>query len=151
MLSEPLLLFRIAQRGLDRAELLQFARLLQGRVAGGGAFTCLVTDDREVRRLNLQFLGRNYATDVLSFPSARVKGMAEAGLGEMAISAETASKQARDYGHSVEHEIGILMLHGLLHLLGMDHERDRGRMARAEINWRKNLRLPAGLLERVRT
>src|SRR5438034_4865522 len=54
MFPEPLLLFRNAPRGLDRVELLQFARLLQGRVAGGGAFTCLVTDDREVRRLNLQ-------------------------------------------------------------------------------------------------
>ena len=150
MFPEPLLLFRNAPRGLDRVELQQFARLLQGRVAGGRAFTCLVTDDREVRRLNLQFLGKDYPTDVLSFPSARVKGMAEGGLGEMAISAEMASKQARDYGHSVEHEIGILMLHGLLHLLGMDHERDRGKMARTEINWRKNLGLPAGLLERAR-
>src|SRR6267142_647387 len=102
MFSEPLLLFRNAPRGLDRAELLQFARLLQGRVAGGGAFTCLVTDDRDVRRLNLQFLGRDYATDVLSFPSAKVKGMSEAGIGEMVISAETAAKQAREYGHSVE-------------------------------------------------
>ncbi len=150
MSSEPLLLFRNAPRGLSRGELRQFARLLQGRVAGGRAFTCLITDDREVRRLNLQFLGKDYPTDVLSFPSAKVKGMTKLGLGEIAISAETASKQARDYGHSVEHEIGILMLHGLLHLLGMDHERDYGRMARSEINWRKNLGLPAGLIERVR-
>ena len=68
----------------------------------------------------------------------------------MAISVERAQEQARSRGHGLEEEIGILMLHGLLHLLGMDHENDRGRMARAETRWRKKLGLPAGLIERVR-
>lgn len=97
-------------------------------VAGGRRFTCLLTDDRELSRLNRQFLGKDYPTDVLAFPEPGPDGF----LGEMAISVDRAAEQARRFGHSVEDEIGILMLHGLLHLIGMDHESDRGRMARAE-------------------
>jgi probable rRNA maturation factor len=63
-------------------------------------------------------------------------------LGEIAISAAQARRQAAAFGHSLEDEIRILMLHGLLHLLGMDHETDRGRMQRAESRWRQRLSLP---------
>ena len=104
-----------------------------------------MADDRELSRLNAQFLGKNCATDVLSFPEREPADF----LGELAISRQRAAEQARRYGHSLEKEIQILMLHGLLHLLGMDHERDRGRMARAESQWREQLGLPAGLIERV--
>ena len=72
-------------------------------------------------------------------------------LGEVAISADRARTQAREYGHPIDAEICILMLHGVLHLLGMDHEADRGQMARAEAEWRQRLALPAGLTERVRS
>ena len=58
-------------------------------------------------------------------------------LGEMAISVERAAEQAAEFGHPFSEEIKILMLHGVLHLLGMDHEKDRGAMARAEKRWRK--------------
>ncbi len=68
----------------------------------------------------------------------------------MAISAARARAQAAQFGHSLDCEIRILMLHGLLHLMGMDHETDRGRMRRAESRWRQKLGLPAGLIERVR-
>ncbi len=115
-------------------------------VAAGRRFSCLLTDDRELLRLNREFLGQDYATDVLSFPEPGPDDF----LGEMAISVERAKEQARSRGHRLDEEIGILMLHGLLHLLGMDHETDRGRMARAETRWRKKLGLPAGLIERVR-
>jgi len=71
-------------------------------------------------------------------------------LGEIAISFERAKEQAGEFGHSVIQEIEILMLHGLLHLLGMDHEADRGQMSRSERKWRASLGLPAGLIERVR-
>jgi len=71
-------------------------------------------------------------------------------LGDIAISVGRAAAQARPQGHPLEDEIGILMLHGLLHLLGYDHERDRGRMRRTEARWRKALGLPAGLVERGR-
>src|SRR5204863_1068833 len=108
-------------------------------------FHCLITDDRELRRLNRQFLGHDYATDVLSFPS-------ESGveLGELAISAGRAAAQAREHGHSRLDEIRILMLHGVLHLKGMDHQTDGGAMARAESRWRQKLGLPAGLITRSR-
>jgi probable rRNA maturation factor len=68
----------------------------------------------------------------------------------MAISVDRARLQARQYGHSLEEEIGILQLHGLLHLLGMDHYGDGGRMRREENRWRERLGLPAGLIERSR-
>jgi len=99
-----------------------------------------------LRRLNHEFLGKDYPADVLSFPSGEPGGS----LGEIAISAGRAAAQARELGHTVEREICVLMLHGVLHLTGMDHERDRGRMARAETRWRQALGLPAGLIERVR-
>jgi len=138
------LIFRPGVRGLRRRALREFVSSLQAKVAPGRQFCCLITGDRELRRLNRQFLGRDYPTDVLSLPSGDPDGF----LGEIAISAARAAEQAREYGHSVEEEIGILMLHGLLHLLGMDHERDRGRMARAEKRFREQLKLPAGLIER---
>src|SRR5207253_1834332 len=110
-----------------------FARTLQTDVTGGREFVCLVTGDRELRRLNREFLGKDYATDVLSFPSGRRDGA----LGEMAISIDRAREQASAFGHTVEDEIRVLMLHGALHLMGMDHETDGGRMARAETRWRR--------------
>ncbi len=138
------LIFRPGVRGLPRRSLRTFAASLQASVASGREFCCLLTGDRELQRLNRQFLGHDYPTDVLSFPSGGPDGF----LGEMAISTTRAAEQAREFGHSVEQEIGILMLHGLLHLLGMDHHRDRGRMARAERRYREQLGLPAGLIER---
>jgi probable rRNA maturation factor len=132
-------------REIDRRTVRQFCLRLREEVAGGREFTCLLTDDRELQRLNREFLARDYPTDVLSFPSG-----VDDPLGEMAISVQRAREQALEFGHSTEDEIRILMLHGLLHLLGMDHEADRGRMARAEKRWRQKLGLPGGLIERAR-
>ena len=143
--SEPLVLFRHTPAGLRRRPLEEFARELRERVAGGRWFHCLITGDEELRRLNREFLRKDYPTDVLSFPADDGRPC----RAELAISAERAAEQAREFGHSVEDEIRILMLHGVLHLMGMDHERDRGAMARAETAWRKRLGLPAGLIERV--
>ena len=72
-------------------------------------------------------------------------------LGDIAISFLRARAQARAFGHNTGQEVRILMLHGLLHLLGMDHATDSGRMARAEKRWRARLGLPTGLIERVRS
>lgn len=116
-------------------------------VADGRPFHCLITDDRELLRLNREFLQKDYATDVLSFPSGATSGFA----GELAISVERAADQAAEFGHSLSEELSILMLHGILHLLGMDHEKDRGAMARLEKKWRKHFELPTGLIERVRS
>jgi probable rRNA maturation factor len=140
------LIFRCAPKKLPRRDLTRFAAELERSVAGGRRFICLVTRDGELRRLNRQFLGRDFPTDVLSFREPGPGGF----LGEIAISADRAAEQARVFGHSLADEIRILMLHGLLHLLGMDHARDRGRMARAELGYRRELGLPAGLIERMR-
>jgi probable rRNA maturation factor len=135
--------------------LARFARKLQAEVARGRAFHCLITGDAEMRRLNRQFLGKDFATDVLSFPSGAGlpacagKTRRSAPLGDIAISLARARAQAGRYGHFAEDEIRILMLHGVLHLLGMDHEADCGRMARAEKRWRARLGLPDGLIERA--
>jgi probable rRNA maturation factor len=124
-----------------------FARRLQRDVAKGRPFDCLITGDAEMRRLNREWRGKDYATDVLSFPSGI--GLPACPLGDLAISQARARAQAREFGHSAEDEVRILMLHGVLHLLGMDHETDAGQMARAEKRWRKTLGLANGLIERV--
>jgi probable rRNA maturation factor len=136
--DDPHLLFRHPSRRVRRTPLRDFLVDLARRVVGGRAVTCLITTDAELRRLNRQFRGQNYATDVLSFPPD-----------EMAISLDRASAQAMELGHSLDQELRILMLHGLLHLRGMDHETDSGQMRRAETQWRKRLGLPSGLIERA--
>jgi len=144
--SDDLVSFRRVPAALRRTPLKEFARTLRDEVAHCREFHCLITDDRELRRLNNQFRGHNYATDVLSFPLE-----SEGLLGELAISAGRAAAQAKQLGHSQLDEIRILMLHGVLHLLGMDHETDRGAMARAETRLRKKLNLPVGLIARGRS
>ena len=136
--------FRRVPADFSRRAIERFARRLQVEVAQGRPFDCLITGDAELRRLNLKFLGKDYPTDVLAFPAA------DACLGDIAISFPRARAQARAFGHNTAQEIQILMLHGLLHLLGMDHTADGGRMARAEKRWRARLGLPNGLIERVR-
>jgi probable rRNA maturation factor len=146
MKSDPLISFRRVPEhaGIHRAELEVFAEVLRRRVAAGRSFHCRITGDAELRRLNRDFLGKDYATDVLSFPSQT------GGLGDLAISRHRAAAQARAFGHTLTEELQLLMLHGLLHLTGLDHESDGGRMARAERSWRAKLGLPAGVIERVK-
>jgi probable rRNA maturation factor len=143
--SETAMLFEVPTPGLSRRALSGFANRLVSKVSGGRTYTCLVTGDSELRRLNREFRRQDHATDVLSFPAALANGF----LGDIAISFERAKRQATEYGHSVQVEIEILMLHGLLHLLGMDHESDRGQMAQAENKWRVALGLPRGLIARA--
>jgi len=145
--QQTTLLFEVPTPGASRQSVRSFAKLLESELAPGRAFCCLITSDKELRRLNREFRNQDYATDVLSFPSAGT----DAFLGEIAISFARAKQQAAEHSHSVTQEIEILMLHGVLHLLGMDHEADRGQMARAERKWRETLGLPAGLIERVST
>ena len=139
------MLFHVPARGLSRRALREFAKQLQEQVTGSRPFCCLIADDTELRRLNKQFRKKDYATDVLSFLPADPNGS----LGDLAISWDRAKAQAAEHDHAVDDEIRILMLHGVLHLTGMDHEKDGGEMARVEIRWRKRLNLPTGLIERV--
>jgi probable rRNA maturation factor len=139
--DDTALLFRHPSRRLPRAGLYAYLEDVVRRVAKGRRITCLITDDTELRRLNREFRGKNYATDVLSFPAP---------LDEIAISLDRAVEQAAEQGHSVAEELRILILHGVLHLTGFDHETDSGEMAAAESRWRKRLGLPIGLIERAR-
>lgn len=144
--------FRRVPSTLTRRAIEKFARKLQTEVAGGRAFECLITGDAELRRLNQKFRSKDHTTDVLSFPAPGPWPPAPGPLlGSIAISLGRARAQAREFGHAIEDEIRILMLHGVLHLLGHDHESDNGRMARAERCWRARLGLPAGLIERARS
>ena len=141
--------FRRTPPDFRRRTVERFARRLQKEVARGRPFDCLITGDADLRRLNREFRGLDYATDVLSFPAAPPAPPARH-LGDLAISLARARAQARAFGHDAEQEVEILMLHGLLHLLGFDHEADGGRMARAEKRWRARLGLGTGLIDRVR-
>ena len=128
----------------NKRELKSFLQTLETQVTPNRFFTCLITNDSELRRLNRFFLGHDYATDVLSFPLADDNEQ----LGEIAISIQRAAAQALEHGHDCQDELRLLMLHGVLHLMGMDHETDRGDMARAERKWRAALGLPPGLISR---
>jgi probable rRNA maturation factor len=109
-----------------------------------GTVTVAIVSDARVRALNRQYRRKNKATDVLSFPSGE-RGY----LGDVVIAAGVAARQARDAGHSLATELRVLALHGLLHLLGYDHERDDGRMARLERRLRRRGGLEEGLIERA--
>jgi probable rRNA maturation factor len=110
-----------------------------------GAVTVAVVSDARVRALNQRYRRKLRATDVLSFPSE------DPGyLGDIVIAAGVARRQARQAGHTFQTELRVLALHGLLHLLGYDHERDDGRMARIEARLRSRGGLREGLIERHR-
>ena len=140
--------------GLSPAGLARF--LTRARVAVGleGEVHVLLADDATLRRLNRTFLGKDKATDVLSFPAAATAAFfgdpQGPGLaGDLAISLEMAARQGAQFGHSLRDEVRVLLLHGLLHLAGFDHERDSGEMAEREANLRRELGLPTGLIARV--
>ena len=125
--------------------LMRYLREAQLAVGLKGEVTVLLTTDDGIRALNRRFRKKNKATDVLSFPVEAGFGLA----GDLAISVETAARQAAEQGHRLSVELRVLMLHGLLHLAGYDHEIDDGAMARKERRLRAKLGLPMGLIERV--
>jgi probable rRNA maturation factor len=110
-----------------------------------GTLTVAVVSDARVRALNRRFRGKDRATDVLSFPAGE-PGV----LGDVVIAAGVAARQAVKAGHPIQAEFRLLALHGLLHLLGYDHEHDDGRMARLERRLRLEGGLREGLIERGR-
>jgi probable rRNA maturation factor len=109
-----------------------------------GTMTVAIVSDARVRALNRKFREKDKATDVLSFPSEE-----PGALGDVVISSGVAARQARAAGHSLATELRVLALHGLLHLLGYDHERDDGQMARLERRLRRLGGLREGLIERA--
>ncbi|MEO6922673.1 MAG: rRNA maturation RNase YbeY [Bryocella sp.] len=133
--------------GLSHSGLSRFVTTARKKVKLRGEVSVLLADDRVLRRLNRDFRGKNKATDVLSFPAP--EELARTVAGDLAISLETALQQAEEYGHSLRDEVRILLLHGLLHLKGFDHETDDGEMAACEAVLRRELRLSPNLIARV--
>jgi probable rRNA maturation factor len=118
-----------------------------------GEVSVALVSDRRVRELNRDYRASDYPTDVLSFPAGKPRPFDRAGppfLGDIVIATGVARRQARAAGHSERTEVRILALHGLLHLIGYDHERDDGAMARAERRLRRKGGLREGLIERAR-
>jgi probable rRNA maturation factor len=137
--------------GLSQKALERFVLKARRAVRLRGKVNVLVTSSTAMRSLNLRFRQKSKPTDVLSFPSesSSHNGGQRAGLaGEIAISADIARQNAARLGHPTALEIKLLALHGILHLAGMDHERDNGEMARMEARLRSVLRLPTSLIER---
>ena len=128
-------------QGLSR-----FATQAQRALALIGDVNVSITSSYEMRSLNRRFRGKNKATDVLSFPS-QSPGVA----GDIAISLEIAARNADALGHDLATEVKILILHGMLHLAGYDHEIDDGEMQEREATLRQKFKLPVGLIERTHT
>jgi probable rRNA maturation factor len=123
-----------------------FAGKAQRAVGLRGEVTIFITDSDDLRRMNRQYRHKDEATDVLSFEMDPKHSKI---VGDLAISAEIAAENAAQLGHSTETELKILILHGLLHLAGYDHETDHGEMQAREGKLRRQLKLPVGLIERA--
>jgi probable rRNA maturation factor len=129
---------------VGRRSLSLFAAHAQRAVGLRGEVNIRVTSNDEIRYLNRRFRHKDKPTDVLSFPSEMPRL-----AGDIAISVEIAQKNAAELGHSCQTELKILILHGLLHLAGYDHENDRGEMEGKELILRQKFKLPLGLIERT--
>ena len=135
--------------GLQPSSLTRFINRVRTIIGLRGQVDILLSSDQTLRHLNKTFRGKNKPTDVLSFPAP--SAFAAKHAGDLAISLETAARQAAAHGHPLPDEVKILLLHGLLHLSGEDHETDNGEMAAREATLRRQLRLPATLIERTTT
>jgi probable rRNA maturation factor len=133
-------------RRIQKAALEAFVKQAQKAIGLRGSVSILLADDEELEHLNTAFRGKKKPTDVLSFPADE---LAKGHAGDIAISLETAVRQAAEFGHSLQNEVKILLLHGLLHLNGMDHEMDEGEMAAKETKLRAKLKLPVSLIDRA--
>ena len=133
-----------------------FLRRARKAVPVAGHVSVLLASDSAIKRLNGKFRGMHHATDVISFPALEIPAQTSSDqqrahpsvAGDLAISLDAAARQAQCFGHSVITELKILLLHGLLHLAGYDHETDAGEMAAREEQLRRRFRLPITLIAR---
>src|SRR6266542_81550 len=151
--GRPLMVAVVKPRGLRAPELASWLASIAPSRARGTVTVAIVSDAR-VRALNRQYRRKDKATDVLSFPASasrlrRGRPDERGYLGDVVIAAGVAARQAHEAGHTLATELRVLALHGLLHLLGYDHERDDGRMARFERRLRRRGGLEEGLIERA--
>jgi len=142
-----LVIFQKRVPNLTELALARFLACARSAAQLKGGVNVLLTSSAEMKSLNRRFRGKDKPTDVLSFPAEA--GAPKQFAGEIAISTEIATKNARALGHSPAEEVKILVLHGVLHLCGYDHECDNGQMARREKQLRAKLHLPLGLIERT--
>ena len=134
-----------------------FLRRARKAVPVAGQVSVLLVSDSAIKRLNGKFRGMHHATDVISFPALEMPAQTSSDqrrahppvAGDLAISLDAAARQAQCFGHPVTIELKILMLHGLLHLAGYDHETDAGDMATREEELRRRFRLPTTLIART--
>ena len=153
--SDPAADLVIRYRGVpaDWKALRMFISRLAREVAGA-PFTVAIVSDTAIRRLNLKYRRKDSSTDVLSFPSHQfvgnkaVRGEIGEPLGDVVISTNTAARAANQLGCPLDQELRVLALHGVLHLMGYDHENDHGQMARAERTWGRRLSIPQTLISR---
>jgi len=129
---------RVPLKAGDFEEFAEKALAAVKEISEGDVAVVFVSDAR-IRKLNRDFRGKNSATDVLSFPLE--EGATTGYLGDIVVSAETAQRQAAENGLEFETEIRQLVLHGLLHLAGYDHETDNGEMNRLELRLRRKLKI----------
>lgn len=131
--------------GVSERSLEAFA--VRARKAAGvqGQVGVLITSSDDLRQLNRRFRRKDKPTDVLSFPA-----IVEDEAGDIAVSADIAGENAYLLGHSLDEELRILILHGILHLAGHDHEKDNGEMEALESELRERLKLPSSLIERTK-
>lgn len=133
---------------IRKRELASFVADVAADLSLEGAVSVLLTGDAQLRELNRRFRKKDKATDVLSFPAAPAGDARNRLAGDLAVSLETAIRQANEMSHTLEAELKILLLHGLLHLAGLDHETDTGAMRRKESRLRRRFGLPLTLIER---
>ena len=141
-MSGPVILNRQRQHLVSVSRLRKFVRLLSRRLhVNSHSFSIVLVSDRAIRRLNRNFRNQDKPTDVLSFPTGPEDAphLDKPGLGDMIISVETARRQAFARHHGLERELCVLVIHGLLHLLGYDHDVDRGEMRRKELKLQREL------------
>jgi len=138
----------VNRQRLARLDRRRVARLASATLAAldraDASLTLAFVRDAAIRGLNLKFRGKDSATDVLSFPTfdRQANGSPateDESLGDVVISTDTALTQAREAGHSFERELSELLIHGVLHLCGYDHETDKGEMNRLELKLRRKL------------
>jgi len=131
--------------GIKRLSLARFVARARRELKLGGV-NILLTGDREIRDLNRTFRKKDKPTDVLSFPA--IPETVDEFAGDIAISVEYAARSAERFQLELQQELKILILHGLIHLSGHDHETDNGEMVRVESRLRRKLGLPTGLIAR---
>jgi probable rRNA maturation factor len=147
-----LIIFQKRVASLSEPTLRRFSLRARRAVGLKGAVNLLLTSSAAMRSLNRQFRVKDMPTDVLSFPSPSFPPDKPARTaGDIAISVDIAAQNAGNLGHSTAEEVKILVLHGILHLAGFDHERDNGEMARKEAKLRRTLGLPVALIERKKS